>query len=119
MLEMLELRFPELRIPTPWKDAFTKKTISQSSLAYEKACVIFEIAATLSSLASNQTRLAGNPDGLKRAYLSYRQAAGMLTYINENFLHAPSTDMSKDVVKCLTNVRCSGKKSSRRRRRIA
>ena len=101
MLEMLELRFPELRVPFPWKDAFTQKPISQSSLAYEKASVIFNIAATLSSLAASQPRLSGNPDGVKRAYAALRQSAGMLSYINENFLHAPSTDMSKDVVKCL------------------
>lgn len=25
----------------------------------------------------------------------------MFTYINENFLHAPSTDLSRDTVKCL------------------
>ncbi|KAN0063564.1 bck1-like resistance to osmotic shock [Thecaphora frezii] len=104
ILEMLELRFPELRVPFPWKDAFTHKSISQSSLAYEKASIIFNIAATLSSLAASQPRLAGNPDGLKRAYASLRQAAGMLSYINENFLHAPSTDMSKDVVKTLVGI---------------
>ena len=28
----------------------------------------------------------------------------MLTYINENFLHAPSTDLSRDVVKFLVNT---------------
>lgn len=28
----------------------------------------------------------------------------MLTYINENFLHAPSTDLSRDVIKFLVNV---------------
>ena len=104
MLEMLELRFPELRVPFPWKDAFTQKAISQSSLAYEKASVIFNIAATLTSLASSQPRMSGNADGLKRAYTALRQAAGMLSYINENFLHAPSTDMSKDVVKCLVGI---------------
>ncbi|SJX60561.1 related to BRO1-cytoplasmic class E vacuolar protein sorting (VPS) factor [Sporisorium reilianum f. sp. reilianum] len=104
MLEMLELRFPELRVPFPWKDAFTQKAISQSSLAYEKASIIFNIAATLTSLASSQPRMSGNADGLKRAYTALRQAAGMLSYINENFLHAPSTDMSKDVVKCLVGI---------------
>ncbi len=86
------------------KDAFTKKSISQYSLAYEKACVIFNSAATLASFAAHQPRAAGNPEGLKRAYASYRQAAGMLAYINDNFLHAPSTDMSKDVVKALSSV---------------
>jgi hypothetical protein len=28
----------------------------------------------------------------------------MLTYINENFLHAPSTDLSRDVVKFLVSI---------------
>jgi tyrosine-protein phosphatase non-receptor type 23 len=28
----------------------------------------------------------------------------MLTYINENFLHAPSTDLSREVIKFLVNV---------------
>ena len=28
----------------------------------------------------------------------------MLTYINENFLHAPSTDLSREVVKFLVNI---------------
>ena len=28
----------------------------------------------------------------------------MLTYINENFLHAPSTDLSRDVVKFLVDI---------------
>ncbi|KAK0557259.1 bck1-like resistance to osmotic shock [Tilletia horrida] len=104
VLELLELRFPELRIPFPWKDAFTKKPISQFSIAYEKASVIFNIASTLSSFGATQGRHAGNPDGLKRAYTSFRQAAGMFSYINENFLHAPSTDMSRDIIKALVDL---------------
>ena len=28
----------------------------------------------------------------------------MFTYINENFLHAPSTDLSRETVKCLINI---------------
>lgn len=146
MLEMLELRFPELRVPFPWKDAFTEKPISQHSLAYEKASIIFSMASVLSSLGANTDRTSGASPGAasksdapvspmtassstagksggsstttaaaaaatgsatggtRLAYQSLRQAAGMLTYINENFLHAPSTDLSKDVVKWLVDV---------------
>ncbi|PWN42847.1 BRO1-domain-containing protein [Ceraceosorus guamensis] len=126
MLEMLELRFPELRVPFPWKDAFTQKPISQHSLAYEKASVIFNIASALSAIASRASRLSSSassgaasaadastastttagpvPDGLKLSFLSLRQSAGMLSYINDNFLHAPSTDMSKDVVRWLVDL---------------
>ncbi|GAA5907166.1 hypothetical protein JCM6882_008380 [Rhodosporidiobolus microsporus] len=101
-LELLELRFPDLRVPFPWSDAFTHVKISQQSLAYEKASVIFNIGATLSSLAASSPRSA--PEGLKRAFHSFRSAAGMFVYINENFLHAPSTDLSKDVVKLLVGL---------------
>jgi hypothetical protein len=41
---------------------------------------------------------------LKVAYHSFQASAGMFTYINENFLHAPSTDLSRDTVKCLIAV---------------
>lgn len=129
MLEMLELRFPELRAPFPWKDALTNKTIIQQSLAYEKASVIYNLASILSSLGARTNRIGTNSiaaaatpssptsplsptptssasapsaaaaTGTKLAYTSLRQSAGMLSYINENFLHAPSTDMSKDVVR--------------------
>lgn len=101
-LELLELRFTDLRVPFPWSDAFTHKPISQLSLAYEKASVIFNIGAILSSLAVSQPR--SSPEGLKRAYNFFRQSAGMFTYINDNFLHAPSTDLSKDVINCLVTL---------------
>ena len=32
------------------------------------------------------------------------EAGWMFTYINENFLHAPSTDLSRDTVKTLINI---------------
>ena len=64
--------------------------------------MIFQIASTLSSLSQAQHR--SSPEGLKRAYHFARQAAGMLVYINENFLHAPSTDLSKEVVKFLVGL---------------
>ena len=71
-------------------------------MAFEKASIIYQIAATHSSIASSQNR--SDPEGLKRAYHYFRTCAGMLTYINDNFLHAPSTDLSKDVVKFLVGI---------------
>lgn len=83
-------------------DAFTHKTISQYSLAYEKASIIFNISAVLSCHAANQNRF--EETGLKTAYHSFQAAAGMFTYINENFLHAPSTDLSRDTIKTLIAI---------------
>ena len=48
-LELLELRFAEIRVNFPWHDAFTNKLTTQTSLAYEKASIIFQIAATHSA----------------------------------------------------------------------
>jgi hypothetical protein len=87
---------------TDRNDAFTSKLTTQTSLAFEKASIIHLLASVLSSLAASQSR--ADPEGLKRAYFNSRAAAGMLTYINENFLHAPSTDLSRDVVHLLINL---------------
>lgn len=83
-------------------DAFTLKPTSQFSLAYEKASIIFNISAVLSCHAANQNR--HEDVGLKTAYHSFQASAGMFNYINENFLHAPSTDLSRETVKCLINI---------------
>jgi hypothetical protein len=101
-LELLELRFSEIRVTFPWRDAFNGKLITQTSIAYEKASILFQIAVTHSSIAASQHR--SDPEGLKRSFYYFKACAGMLTYINENFLHAPSMDLSREVIKFLVNV---------------
>ena len=105
-LEFLDLRFPvdenHIKISFTWYDAFTQKPTSQYSLAYEKASIIFNISAVLSCHAANQNR--HDETGLKTAYHSFQASAGMFTYINENFLHAPSTDLSRETVKTLISI---------------
>ncbi|EFE41127.1 hypothetical protein TRV_04143 [Trichophyton verrucosum HKI 0517] len=105
-LELLDLRFPvdenHIKISFTWYDAFTHKATSQYSLAYEKASIIFNISAVLSCHAANQNR--AEDTGLKTAYHSFQASAGMFTYINDNFLHAPSTDLSRDTVKTMISI---------------
>ncbi|KKA28908.1 hypothetical protein TD95_002493 [Thielaviopsis punctulata] len=105
-LELLDLRFPvdeqHIKISFTWFDAFTHKSTSQYSLAFEKASIIFNISAVLSCHAANQNR--SEESGLKMSYHSFQAAAGMFTYINENFLHAPSVDLSRDTVKTLISI---------------
>ncbi|RAK99241.1 BRO1-domain-containing protein [Aspergillus ibericus CBS 121593] len=105
-LELLDLRFPvdenHIKISFTWYDAFTQKPTSQYSLAFEKASIIFNISAVLSCHAANQNR--AEDSGLKTAYHSFQASAGMFTYINENFLHAPSTDLNRETVKALINI---------------
>lgn len=83
-------------------DAFTHKSTAQYSLAFEKASVIFNISAVLSCHAAIQAR--SEESGLKAAYHSFQASAGMFTYINENFLHAPSSDLSRETVKTLISI---------------
>ena len=105
-LELLDLRFPvdenHIKISFTWFDAFTHKPTAQYSLAYEKASIIFNISAVLSAHAANQNR--HEEAALKTAYHSLQASAGMFTYINENFLHAPSTDLSRETVKTLISI---------------
>lgn len=83
-------------------DAFNGRPTSQYSLAYEKASVIFNTAATLSAIAAIQNR--AEAEGRKRAFNYFQAAAGMFQYINDNFLHAPSQDLHRDTVKMLTEL---------------
>ncbi|KAI1079191.1 vacuolar protein-sorting protein BRO1 [Whalleya microplaca] len=105
-LELLDLRFPideqHIKISFTWFDAFTHKSTAQYSLAFEKASIIFNISAVLSCHAAFQTR--SEESGLKAAYHSFQASAGMFTYINENFLHAPSSDLSRETVKTLIQI---------------
>ncbi|KAF9224881.1 BRO1-domain-containing protein [Gyrodon lividus] len=101
-LELLELRFSEIRVNFSWNDAFTNKITTQTSIAFEKASVLFQIAATHSAIAASQNR--SDAEGLKLAFYYFRTCAGMLTYINENFLHAPSMDLSREVIKFLVGL---------------
>ena len=61
------------------------------------------MAAVLSCAAANQNG-ASDESALKSAYHSFQASAGMFTYINENFLHAPSIDLSRETVKTLISV---------------
>ncbi|KAI8149328.1 BRO1-like domain-containing protein [Fennellomyces sp. T-0311] len=105
-LELLDLRFPvdekHIKILFTWYDAFNGRATSQYSLAYEKASVIFNTAATLSAIASVQNR--AEAEGRKRAFNFFQASAGMFLYINDNFLHAPSQDLNRDTVKMLTEL---------------
>ena len=83
-------------------DAFTQKPTSQHSLAFEKASLIFNISAVLSCYAAVQNR--NEESGLKTAFHSFQASAGMFTYINENFLHAPSKDLNHQTIRTLINV---------------
>lgn len=101
-LELLELRVPMdlLKIDFTWHDAFKpSKEISQHSVAFEKASILFNLAALLSELGAEAYK-----DDIKSSYVAFQKAAGIFSYIKENFMHAPSDDMSVDATTAFSKL---------------
>ncbi|KNE56899.1 hypothetical protein AMAG_02670 [Allomyces macrogynus ATCC 38327] len=103
-IELLELHFPldNDNLVFTWYDAFTSAPTAQSSLAYEKASVIFNLAAALSRWAAAPA--AGQQRDTKQAYHSLQVAAGIFQFINDNFLHAPTRDLGRDCIRVLSDL---------------
>ena len=103
-LELLDLRFSftDNNLDFIWFDSFTNEHVAQHSFAFEKACVIFNLAAIISGIASASNKY--DQSGIKQAFNYFQCAAGLYSYINENFLHAPSLDLSKECCKCLSEL---------------
>eukprot|EP01135_Chromosphaera_perkinsii_P007816 Nk52_evm8s1020 gene=Nk52_evmTU8s1020 len=102
-LEYAELRFPmnesNIQIIFKWKDTLSDTYLQQYSVAYEKANVLFNIAAVQSSIAVNQDRFSES--GLKAACNYFQFAAGTLEFLSANFMHAPTKDMNRDCLRYL------------------
>ncbi|KAJ0171287.1 hypothetical protein K1T71_012837 [Dendrolimus kikuchii] len=83
-----------------WFDSLTGVPSCQRTVAFEKACVLFNIAGIYTQIGAKQERntcsgLDGSVDALLRA-------AGALRYIHENFTNAPSVDLAADTLLVLT-----------------
>ncbi|XP_058789345.1 programmed cell death 6-interacting protein isoform X2 [Phymastichus coffea] len=108
----LEGKLPinELQIPFKWKDAFDrtifggKLSLTITTLAYEKICVLFNIAALQSCVASSQS--FENDDGLKLAAKLFQLAAGIFSYLKSNIMliiqQEPTPDMSPETLEALS-----------------
>ena len=55
-----------------------------------------------SAIAALQNRF--EPQGQKLAFNYYQASAGFFQFINDNFLHPPSTDMFKESVKMIVDL---------------
>ena len=108
-LELLELHFPigsagedSVNLRFSWADSFSGQMVAQSSPAFEKASVLYNLAALLSNVASAASRT--DQDGIKTACNYFECSAGVFQFISDNFLHAPSTDISKEFLTVLVNL---------------
>ncbi|XP_053617928.1 rhophilin-2 isoform X3 [Plodia interpunctella] len=79
-----------------WFDSLTGVPSCQRTVAFEKACVLFNIAGIYTQIGAKQDRhTCAGLDGAVDALL---RAAGTLRYIHENFTNAPSVDLAADTL---------------------
>lgn len=110
LLETVEKRFPineeNIKINFVWFDCLKRKKIAQYSIHYEKACVLFNIAAISSQIAEVQNRTT--PEGLKKASHFFQLAAGtfeqLRSYLEEHPQQAVPVDFSADYLNMAINL---------------
>lgn len=116
-LSSIEPKFPfsegQLCLTFTWKDAFDKGSLfggsvklGLASLGYEKTCVLFNIGALASQIASEQN--LENDEALKAASRYYQLASGAFSHIKDTVLSAlsrdPTVDISPDTVGTLSVI---------------
>ncbi|XP_076865047.1 programmed cell death 6-interacting protein isoform X2 [Brachyhypopomus gauderio] len=108
--------FPELCLTFTWKDAFDKGSLfggsvklALASVGYEKTCVLFNIGALASQIASEQN--LDNDEGLKASAKFYQLASGAFAHIKDTVLSAlnrePTMDISPETVGTLSQIMLS------------
>ena len=75
---------------------------TQKTVAFEKACVLFNIGGLFTQIGTRQDR--SSPEGLDCAVDNFLRAAGTFQFIIENFSNAPSSDLGPDCVNMLVQL---------------
>ncbi|KAG8311500.1 Rhophilin, Rho GTPase binding protein [Homalodisca vitripennis] len=101
----LENKIPqnELHISFKWKDAFNRgsgifggrNSLTISSLGFERVCVLFNIAALQSSIASAQD--FNNDEGLKIAAKLFQQSAGIFNHLKDCIMSTLQQESTPDL----------------------
>lgn len=85
-----------------WYDSLTGVPSCQRTVAFEKASVLFNIAALYTQIGARQDR--NKSIGIDAAVDNYLRAAGMFRFIQEHFSHAPSMDLSAETLDMLVSL---------------
>ncbi|XP_055315725.1 programmed cell death 6-interacting protein-like [Sitodiplosis mosellana] len=112
-LLVLESKIPmhELQnVPFKWKNAFDKKmfkgriSLTLPSLAYEKQCVLFNIAAMQCAIAAAQGTY--RDDGFRLAIKLLQQSAGIFAHLTSvtSFSNLSTCDLDTDTLQVLSNL---------------
>ncbi|GMM51008.1 Bro1 protein [Starmerella bacillaris] len=101
-MELLSLHVPMRPFKTQfaWYNLYEDELVTQSSSAFEKACILYNLAACLSHLGSEAQSAGDN----KSAYHDFCSAAGIFDFISENFLHPASVDLQSETLICLRKL---------------
>lgn len=103
LLYFVERRFfpPDrtLGIYFEWYDSLTGVPSCQRTVAFEKACVLFNLGSVYTQIATRQDR--GAASGLDAAVENYLRAAGVFRHILETFSNAPSMDLKPQVLQII------------------
>lgn len=92
-------------------DSLTGVPSCQRTVAFEKACVLFNIGALYTQLGARQDRQTAR--GLDQAVDSFLRAAGTFTYICDNFTNAPSMDLGPHMLQMLVQLMLVSDESSK------
>lgn len=79
-----------------WFDSLTGVPSCQRTVAFEKACVLFNIAGIYTQIGAKQDR--STCSGLDHGVEAWLRAAGALRYVLDNFTNAPSVDLAADTL---------------------
>nr|CAI5860525.1 unnamed protein product [Callosobruchus analis] len=85
-----------------WYDSLTGAPSCQRTVAFEKACVLFNIAALYTQIGAKQDR--STTKGLDAAIDSFLRSAGTFWYIHENFMNAPSMDLGPEMLEMFVQL---------------
>ncbi|XP_018027107.1 rhophilin-2 isoform X2 [Hyalella azteca] len=88
-----------------WYDSLTGTPSCQRTVAFEKACVLFNLAALYTQLGARHDRTTAS--GLDSAVNCLLRSAGVLKYIHDTFTNAPSKDLSPELLNALIKLMLS------------
>lgn len=85
-----------------WYDSLTGVPSCQRTIAFEKASVLFNIAALYTQIGARQDRTKSI--GIDAAVDNFLRAAGMFRFVQEHFSHAPSMDLCVETLNMLVSL---------------
>lgn len=85
-----------------WYDSLTGVPSCQRTIAFEKACCLFNLGAICTQIAAKHDRT--DESGLDAAVEGFLHAAGIFQHIYDTFTNAPSMDLKPQVLNVLVTL---------------